>query len=88
MPSAWLLTKSALVIFSLLWFHINSRIAYFCKKKIHQNFDRDCTEFIDCFSSVQFSCSVIYDSLQPHGLQHARLSVHHQLPELAQTHVH
>ncbi|XDA85360.1 hypothetical protein R6Z07F_015136 [Ovis aries] len=25
------------------------------------------------FSSVQFSCSVMSDSLQPHGLQHARL---------------
>ena len=25
------------------------------------------------FSSVQFSCSVVYDSLQLHGLQHARL---------------
>ena len=24
-------------------------------------------------SSVQFSCSVVFDSLQPHGLQHARL---------------
>ena len=24
------------------------------------------------FSSVQFSCSVVLDSLQPHGLQHAR----------------
>ena len=29
------------------------------------------------------------DSLPPHGLQHARLlPVHHQPPELAQTHVH
>ena len=28
------------------------------------------------------------DSLRPHGLQQARLPVHHQLPELAQTHVH
>ena len=27
------------------------------------------------------------NSLQPHGLQHARLPCHHQLPELAQTHV-
>ena len=27
------------------------------------------------------------DSLRPHGLQHTR-PVHHQLPELAQTHVH
>ena len=25
------------------------------------------------FSSVQFSCSVMSDSLQPHGLQHSRL---------------
>ena len=24
------------------------------------------------FSSVQFSCSVVYDSLRPHGLQHTR----------------
>ena len=26
------------------------------------------------FSSVQFSCSVVSDSLRPHGLQHMRLS--------------
>ena len=25
-----------------------------------------------CISSVQFSCSVVSDSLRPHGLQHAR----------------
>ena len=37
--------------------------------------------------SFQFSCSVLSDYLQPHGLQHTRLPVHHQLPELAQTHV-
>ena len=34
-----------------------------------------------------FSRSVMSDSLQPHGLQHSRLPVHHQLPELAQIHV-
>ena len=28
------------------------------------------------------------DSLRSHGLQHARLPVHHQIPELTQTHVH
>ena len=33
--------------------------------------------------SVQFSHSVVSDSLQPHGFP-----VHHQFPELAQTHVH
>ena len=48
---------------------------------------------MECFllsviTSVLFSRSVMYDSLWPHGLQHARFPVHHQLPELAQTHVH
>ena len=28
---------------------------------------------VNYFNSVQFSCSVVSDSLQPHGLQHARL---------------
>ena len=32
-----------------------------------------------------FSQSVVSDTLQPHGLQHARLPFHHQLLELAQT---
>ena len=37
---------------------------------------------------VQFSHSVMSDSLQPHELQHTRLPVHHQLLGLTQTHVH
>ena len=36
----------------------------------------------------QFSCLIVSNSLQPHELQHARLPVHHQLPEFTQTHVH
>ena len=53
------------------------------------------------FSSVQFSHSVMSDSLQPHESQHSRppcpspthrstpgLPVHHQLLEFTQTHVH
>ena len=39
-------------------------------------------------SSVQFSRSVVSNSLRPHGLQHTRPPVHHQLPEFTQTHVH
>ena len=38
-----------------------------------------------------YCCSVakvLSGSLQPHGLQHARLPCHHHLPKLAQTHVH
>ena len=34
--------------------------------------------------SVQFSRSVMSDSLEPHELQHARVPVHHQLPESTQ----
>ena len=40
------------------------------------------------FSSVQFSSSVMSDSLRPHESQHARLPLHHQLPEFTQTHVY
>ena len=40
------------------------------------------------FSSVQFSRSVVSDSLRPHELQHTRPPVHQQLPEFTQTHVH
>ena len=32
-----------------------------------------CWILLNAFSLVQFSCSVMSDSLQPHGLQHARL---------------
>ena len=44
---------------------------------------------VSAFSSVQFSRSVVSNSLQPHESQHARPPpVHHQLPEFTQTHVH
>ena len=36
---------------------------------------------------IQFSPSVVSDSLRPHEPQHARLPIHHQLPEFTQTHV-
>ena len=39
--------------------------------------------YIAASNSVQFSCSVLSDSLPPHGLP-----VHNQLPELTQIHVH
>ena len=37
------------------------------------------------FSSVAQSCPTLCDPMDP---QHTGFSVHHQLPELAQTHVH
>ena len=39
-------------------------------------------------SSVQFSRSVMPDSLRPRGLQHTRLSCPSPIPGVAQTHVH
>ena len=38
--------------------------------------------------SVQFTCSVVSDSLQPMNRNMSGFPVHHQLPELAQTQVH
>ena len=43
---------------------------------------------VQLLSSVQSSRSVVSDSLRPHELQHARLPVHHQLPDFTQTHVY
>ena len=40
------------------------------------------------FSSVQFSHSVVSDSLRPHVCSTTHPPVHHQLPEFTQTHVH
>ena len=42
----------------------------------------------NAISLIQFSCSLVSDSLRPHELQHTSLPVHHQLPEFTQTHVH
>ena len=42
----------------------------------------------DGFVAAFFSCSVVSNSLQPHELQHTRLSYPSSLLEFAQTHVH
>ena len=44
-------------------------------------------EYKSHFSSVQFSRSVVSNSLRPHELQHARPPCPSQLPEFTQTHV-
>ena len=38
--------------------------------------------------TLHFSLSVVSNSLQPYGLQQTGVPVHHQLSDLAQTHVH
>ena len=49
-----------------------------------QHLTSRCSEF----SSVQFSPSVVSNSLQPHDRSTPGLPVHHKLPEFTQTHVH
>ena len=44
--------------------------------------------YVPNLSSVQFSCSVVSNSLQPHGLCTPGFPGHHQLLKLAETHVH
>ena len=44
--------------------------------------------FEETMASVQFSRSLVSDSLRLHELQHARPPCHHQLPEFTQTPVH
>ena len=41
--------------------------------------------FLSLLSSVQFSHSVVSDTLRAHEFQHAGLRVHHHLPEFTQT---
>ena len=56
-------------------------------RDVQRVLSRGCTHLVQ-FSSVQFSGSVVSDSLRPHESQHARIPVHHQLLEFTQTHVH
>ena len=55
---------------------------------IHYHFSISAWEGIICIRSVQFSRSVVSDSLEPMNRSTPVLPVHHQLPEFAQTHVH
>ena len=52
----------------------------------------DCTgegsQLVTPYKSVQFSRSVVSNSLRLPGLQHPGLPVHHPLPEFTQTHAH
>ena len=44
--------------------------------------------YFNFLSSIQFSRSIMADSLQPHESNYPGLPVHHQLLEFTQTHVH
>ena len=48
----------------------------------------DSNNYLISMASVQFNCSVVSDSLWPHGLQQARLPSPSPTPRVTQTHVH
>ena len=51
----------------------------------------DCVVFLNGELSILTICHLVAKSfpiLQPHGWQHARFLVLHNLPDFAQTHVH
>ena len=72
----------------------NKRCNWFFFLQKHQSekkwtifaFDRN--ELSSFEDSVQFSCSVVSDSLRPHESQHTRPPCPSKFPEFAQTHVH
>ena len=57
-------------------------------KKSFLNFLFQHSVFSLLFSSVHFSCSVMSNSLQPHGLQHTGLPCPSPTPRACSTHVH
>ena len=57
----------ALILVYSFWIHFSPPILGLGRQKINI-----LTAVEISFSSVQFSCSVVSDSLWPHGLQHAR----------------
>ena len=67
-----------------LWFF------FFGNFDLHFSNNKRCwASFHEFVQSVQFSHSVMSDSLRPHESQHARPPfVHHQLPEFTQTQIH
>ena len=56
----------------LLEVDLSQRFVFGCKS-IHRITLSIFTLYLSPFSSVQFTCSVVSDSLWPHGLQHARV---------------
>ena len=71
-----LLNLSVLCGFSLSLSHVLSPMVMGTSSLYHP----DWPQASSCFSSIQFSCSVMSDSLRHHGLQHARPPCPSQTP--------
>ena len=68
---------------------ISQLVFYLCWKLCHfSHFLKFPSPAENIFSSVPFSCSVVSNSLHPHGLQHARPPCPSPTSEAFSTHVH
>ena len=70
-------TQLAITVGALPTVTYRRRTFWFGRNKLKSHFK----SIFRAGSSVQFSCSVMSDSLRPHGLQHARLLCSSPIPE-------
>ena len=70
------------------WDWDRSRIVIKCTLWSQKAWVQIFTDCVTLYSSVQFSRSVVFDTLQPRGLQHTRHPCPSPIPWIAQTHVH
>ena len=83
------LKKTRFINFCDLDHMLKSLVVYQTFTKLNKKQYSKCWQMaLSHISSVQFSSSVMSNSLQPHGLQHTRLPCPSPLLQLAQTHVH
>ena len=87
-------TKNALVSECIVKLYLNCNVVYYMCSSIvskEQYTNLNLKYFIANYHlslSIQFSCSVMSDSLRHHGLQHTRLPCPSPTPEIAQIHVY
>ena len=82
-------THSSILACRIPWIEESSGLQFTRSQRVRHNLSVLACTLVNMyqFSSVQFSRSVVSDSSWRHESQHARLPVHHQLPESTQTHV-
>ena len=75
-------------MFLLKYINLGTYLHLKINRFIHTNLNTIKFNCLKCINSVQFSLSVVSDSLRPQGLHPPGLPVHHWLLEFTQTHVH
>ena len=73
---------------TLKFFSLSDKVSLYFKESNHSKKWIPLTRKRETMNFLLFSCSVMYDSLRPHGLQHADFPALHYIMEFAETHVH